>query len=252
MLSQIENIIKECGKIIRNAKINDVMLKNNDRRNLLTEFDLKIQEILKTKLNQVLPEASFFGEEGNQEYKKDGYCFVCDPIDGTTNFVKGCNFSSISIALLKDGNPVLGAIYNPFLDELFTAELNKGAKLNGKLIHTTTENLANSLVTFGTGVVDLSQIDMVFEYAKKCFNASIDVRRCGSAALELCNLACGRIGYFCEFKLSPWDYSAGVLIAKEAGAIAKSNNFEDIDDYFSIRQIFVMANETIFNEVPRL
>lgn len=252
MLSQIENIIKECGKIIRNAKINDVMLKNNDRRNLLTEFDLKIQEILKTKLNQVLPEASFFGEEGTHNYKKQGYCFVCDPIDGTTNFVKGCNFSSISIALLKDGEPVLGAIYNPYLDELFTAEKNKGAKLNGKPIHTTEENLANSLVTFGTGVVDLSQIDAVFEYAKKCFNASIDVRRCGSAALELCNLACGRIGYFCEFKLSPWDYSAGVLIAKEAGAIIKSNNFEDIDDYFSIRQIFVMANEQIFNDVPRL
>ena len=252
MLAKIESIIKECGQIIKNAKINDVMLKNNDRRNLVTEFDLKIQEILKTKLKEVLPEASFFGEEGTQEYKKDGYCFVCDPIDGTTNFVKGCNFSSISIALLKDGNPVLGAIYNPFLDELFTAELNKGAKLNRKPIHTTTENLANSLVTFGTGVVDLSQIDMVFEYAKKCFNASIDVRRCGSAALELCNLACGRIGYFCEFKLSPWDYSAGILIAKEAGAIAKSNNFEDIDDYFAIRPIFVMANEQILNEVPKL
>ena len=154
--------------------------------------------------------------------------------------------------MLKDGQPVLGIIYNPYSDEMFCAEKGKGATLNGHHIHTTTDCLADSLVTFGTGVTDLSQIDAVFEYAKKCFNASIDVRRCGSAALELCNLACGRIGYFCEFKLSPWDYSAGVLIAKEAGAIVKSKDFEDIDDYFQIRPIFVMANESIFKDVPKL
>lgn len=252
MLQKITEIVKECGAIIRNAQIHHVELKNQDRRNLLTEYDVKIQSVLEQKLIQILPEASFFGEEGTHQYKKDGYCFVCDPIDGTTNFVKGCNFSSISVALLKDGQPVLGIIYNPYSDEMFCAEKGKGATLNGNHIHTTTDCLADSLVTFGTGVTDLSQIDAVFEYAKKCFNASIDVRRCGSAALELCNLACGRIGYFCEFKLSPWDYSAGVLIAKEAGAIVKSKDFEDIDDYFQIRPIFVMANESIFKDVPKL
>ncbi len=251
MLKQISKIIKECGLIIRDAKIQNVQLKNQDRRNLLTEYDLKIQSILQTKLKELLPDASFFGEEGEHNYQKSGYCFVCDPIDGTTNFVKGCNFSSISIALLKDGKPILGAIYNPYLDELFTAEKGKGASLNGTPICTTQDSLANSLVTFGTGVIDLSEIDSVFDYAKKCFLASIDVRRCGSAAIELCNLACGRIGYFCEFKLSPWDYSAAVLIVQEAGGIVKSKNFEDINDFFAIRQIFAFGNQQILNDAPK-
>lgn len=252
MLQKIIDIVRECGEIIKNAQIQHVELKNQDRRNLLTEYDVKIQAILQKQLKEILPQASFFGEEGEHNYHKDGYCFVCDPIDGTTNFVKGCKFSSISVALLKDGKPILGVIYNPYLDEMFCAEKGKGAKLNGADIHTTNDSLADSLVTFGTGVNDLSEIDSVFEYAKKCFKASIDVRRCGSAAIELCNLACGRIGYFCEFKLSPWDYSAGVLIAEEAGAIVKSNDFKDIDDYFQIRQIFVMANKNILKDVPRL
>ncbi|MBQ9731752.1 MAG: inositol monophosphatase [Alphaproteobacteria bacterium] len=252
MLQKIIDIVRECGEIIKNAQIQHVELKNQDRRNLLTEYDVKIQAILQKQLKEILPQASFFGEEGEHNYHKDGYCFVCDPIDGTTNFVKGCKFSSISVALLKDGKPILGVIYNPYLDEMFCAEKGKGAKLNGADIHTTNDSLADSLVTFGTGVNDLSEIDSVFEYAKKCFKVSIDVRRCGSAAIELCNLACGRIGYFCEFKLSPWDYSAGVLIAEEAGAIVKSNDFKDIDDYFQIRQIFVMANKNILKDVPRL
>ena len=252
MLQKIIDVVKECGNIVKNAQIHHVELKNQDRRNLLTEYDLKVQAILQQKLKEILPEASFFGEEGEHHYQKEGYCFVCDPIDGTTNFVKGCNFSSISVALLRDGKPVLGVIYNPYLDEMFCAEKGKGATLNGTPIYTTKDNLANSLVTFGTGVNDLSEIDQVFEYAKKCFKAAIDVRRCGSAALELCNLACGRIGYFCEFKLSPWDYSAGVLIVEEAGGIVKSKDFKDIDDYFQIRQIFAFANSGILKDAPRV
>ena len=252
MLNEIIAVVKECGAIVRNANIRHVELKNHDRRDLLTEYDLKIQAILQEKLIKILPEAAFFGEEGEHHCQREGYCFVCDPIDGTTNFVKDCHFSSISVALLKDGQPVLGVIYNPYLDELFSAEKGKGATLNGKPIHTTQETLSNSLVTIGTGMMDLSEIDQVFDYAKKCFRAAIDVRRNGSAALELCNLACGRIGYFCEFKLSPWDYSAGVLIVEEAGGIIKSKNFKDIDDYFQKRQIFGMANQKIADDVPPL
>ena len=252
MLQKIIDVVKECGSIIKGAKISCVEFKNHDRRNLLTEYDVKIQSILQQKLKEIMPKASFFGEEGEQHYQKDGYCFVCDPIDGTTNFVKDFHFSSISVALLKDGKPLLGVIYNPYLDELFSAERGKGATLNNKPIHTTKDCLTDSLITFGTGVNDLSQIDYVFEYAKKCFEVAIDVRRCGSAALDLCNLACGRIGYFWEMKLSPWDYSAGTLIVEEAGGIMKSTQLEDIDDYFKVRPIFAFANKPIFEKIPPL
>lgn len=252
MLQDIIQVVKACGEIIKGAQIHHVKFKNQDRRNLLTEYDVKIQALLQQKLKEILPEASFLGEEGEQHYKKEGYCFVCDPIDGTTNFVKGCRFSSVSVALLKDGKPVLGVVYNPYADELFCAQKGKGATLNGCAIHTTQDNLADSLVAFGTGVADRTQADAVFDYAKNCFKAAIDVRRCGSAALDLCCLACGRVGYFYEFKLCPWDYAAAALITEEAGGIVKSTDFKDIDDYFQARPIFAAANEKIFQEVQKL
>ncbi len=252
MLSKIIDIVKECGNIVKNARIHEIKLKNEDRRNLVTEYDVRVQETLRQKLKDVLPEASFFGEEGSCQYKKGGYCFVCDPIDGTTNFVKGYNFSAISVALLQDGFPILGVIYNPFSNELFAAEKGKGATLNGLPIHTTQENLADSLVIFGTGVFDLKDLDEVFKYAQKCFDVSIDIRRSGSSAMDLCYVASGRAGYFCEFRLMPWDYSAGVLIVQEAGGLVKSHNFEDISDFFSPRSIFAIGNSKILKEIPKL
>ena len=252
VLQRIINVVKECGIVVRSAQIHQVEHKEQDRRNLVTEYDLKVQSILQQKLTEILPVASFLGEEGDAHYNKDGYCFVCDPIDGTTNFVKCCNYSAISVALLKDGKPILGVVYNPYLDELFCAEKGKGATLNGHPIHTTKDCLADSLSTFGTNMPDMSKVNDLFDYVKKCYQVSLDVRTCGSAALALCNLACGRIGYFFEFKLSPWDYSAAALIVEEAGGIVKSKDFKDIDDYFQIRPIFIMANDEIFKNVPRL
>lgn len=252
MLQKITEVVRECGVIVKNAQIHNVELKNHDRRNLVTEYDVKVQSVLKERLKSILPSASFLGEEGVQQYDEKGYCFVCDPIDGTTNFVKGYNLSCISVALLKDGKPILGIIYNPYADEMFCAEKDKGATLNGIAIHTTKDCLANSLVALGTSVEDLSEIDRVFDYAKKCFKASIDIRRGGSAALELCNIACGRTGYYFELKLYPWDYCAGVLIAEEAGGVIKSDDFQDIDNYFQQRPVFAFANNEILSEVPQL
>ncbi len=252
MLEKIIEAVKECGAILKNAEIHDVALKNNDRRNLVTEYDVKIQSVLKEKLKSIFPSASFLGEEGVQEYEKNGWCFVCDPIDGTTNFVKKMNFSCISVALLKDGKPVIGVIYNPYANELFCAEKGKGATLNGQRIYTTSENLKNSLVAFGTGVYDLLEIDSVFDYARKCFKAAVDVRRSGSAALDLCSIACARTGYFFEMRLSPWDFAAGVLIVQEAGGIIKSKNFQDIDDYFQAQSVFAFGNEKIFEDAKKI
>ncbi len=252
MLNRIVAVVKTCGDIVKNAKISAVQLKNEDRRNLVTEYDVKIQSILQKELQTILPEAAFLGEEGEWTYQKQGYCFVCDPIDGTTNFVKGYNFSAISVALLKNGVPVLGVVYNPFADELFVAQKGKGATLNGQPIRVTSDELANSLVVFGTGVAQAREIDIVFDYAKKCFQSGNDVRRSGSGALDLCNVACGRIGYFWELKLMPWDYAAGTLIVTEAGGMVKSARFENIADFFVAQVIFAIANDTILNQIPPL
>lgn len=112
-------------KIILDPPAKEVGSKNRNPKDLVTSCDIQIQEILRQKLTALLPEASFLGEEGSTDYRRDGYCFVCDPIDGTVNFVKNYRWSCVSVALLKDGRPQTGVVFNPFADELFTAEKAK-------------------------------------------------------------------------------------------------------------------------------
>lgn len=242
MLDDIVKLVRECGEIIKNSSAQHIEIKNNNRTDLVTEYDKKIQDILQKQLQVLMPEASFLGEEGEASYQKEGYCFVCDPIDGTTNFTQGYKHSSVSVGLLYNGQPVSGVIYNPFLDEMFTAEKGKGACCNGKRIQTTKSALENTLSVFGTGSDDMNK---TWTLVKKYFANSLDIRRSGSGALDLCNVACGRSGIFFELKLKPWDFAAGNLIVEEAGGLIRSWNGDKIDDYFVSRPIFALANSSI-------
>lgn len=242
MLNKIIKIVKKCGVILLNARAEIINIKNNDHRNIVTEYDTEIQKILHDDLLAILPEASFLGEEGIQSFNKTGYCFVCDPIDGTTNFVKNLNHSAISVALLKDGKPIIGVIYNPYLDEMFYAQKGKGAFCNGKPIHTSSEKLDNSLIVFGTSPYNEELQKQTWQLAEQSLKIGLDVRRFGSAVLDFANVACGRFGVYWELKLRPWDYSAGVLIVEEAGGIVKTINNTPLDNFFESSSIVALAN----------
>lgn len=242
MLNQITKLAQECGEIIKNSHPAKIETKNNDWTDLVTEYDKQIQDILQKRLAEILPEASFLGEEGKTDFQKEGYCFIVDPIDGTTNFTKGYKHSAVSIGLVYNGKPVLGVVYDPFLDEMYTAEKGKGAFCNGQPIYTSRDSLRNSLVLFGTGSDDINK---TWELVKKYFEQSLDVRRSGSGALDLCSVACGRAGLFFELKLKPWDFAAGNLIVEEAGGLVVSWHGQPIDDYFSPRPIFAIAHKDI-------
>ena len=242
MIENIVSIIRECGTILLSPPSVKVNNKNQNPKDLVTSCDLKIQEILKEKLTALLPGASFLGEEGNEHGSKKGYCFVCDPIDGTVNFVKNYRWSCISVALLKDGKPQIGVIFNPFADELFTAEKNKGAFFNGKPIHTSEAPLSFSLAAFGTGSYDM---DLTWKLAAAYCERSLDIRRSGAGALDLCNVACGRTGIFWELSLKPWDFAAGALIVEEAGGLIKNYDGSPLTDYFAVQSIFALANPKI-------
>jgi len=247
-ISQIIDIARECGSIIKNAFDTHVELKDQDRKSLVTmvtQYDVMVQEVLEKRLKEIMPEASFLGEEGVQTYQKNGYCFVCDPIDGTTNFVKNYNYSAVSIALLYDGKPVLGVVYNPYADEMFWAEKGKGAFCNGKRIHTTKADLGGSLVAFGTGTKTPDEVDKVWDLVQQYFEKAIDIRRVGAGALDLCNVACGRNGVFWELKLESWDYAAAYLVVVEAGGIVKVSKNEDITDFFAQSSIIATAHKDI-------
>lgn len=222
MLNKIIDIVHECGEIMLSATdIQRKIHRKEGKGNFVTDYDSKVQAVLKEKLLALLPEAVFYGEEDDAD-KADiskGYAFIVDPIDGTTNFSRGLGCSCISVALSKDGYPVKGVVYNPYRQETFSAENGKGAYLNGEPIHVSDRTLEEGIVFFGTApyneALAKKSMDMVYQY----FLRTQDVRRSGSAAIDLCTIACGRAELYFELLLNPWDYAAGALIVEEAGGI---------------------------------
>lgn len=142
-----------------------------------------------------------------------------DPIDGTLNFMRGRNCSAVSIALLKHKQPVIGVIYCPFDDEMVTAERGKGAFLNGKRIHVSDTPFENAMVAMGTSPYNSALAKKTLDKAMRFLLEAGDLRRTGSAAIDLADVACGRSDLFFELQLSPWDIAAGSLIVEEAGGI---------------------------------
>lgn len=216
---EITGLARECGEILTGADRNKINPDAKDgHANFVTEYDVLVQSRLREGLLGILPEAGFFGEEGEHSaFPENEWVFVVDPIDGTTNFMKGLNLSAIAIALLQNKERVFGLVYNPFTDEMFTAIKGKGAFLNGRKISVSEEPLERGIVLFGTSPyyegLPKKAFDTAFSYMDKC----IDVRRLGSAELDLCYVACGRAELYFEPLIQPWDYAAGSLIAEEAG-----------------------------------
>ena len=220
-LDQIIDLVRKCGKLVKDADRHNLNVDSKaGHANFVTDYDKKVQDRLKTGLLKIMPDAHFMGEEGTtQEFSPKGKFFIVDPIDGTTNFIKDFRASCISVALVVDGTAELGAIYNPYLDEMFTATRGQGAFCNGKRIHVSSEPLENGLVIFGTSPYNEELSERSFQLAYSYFRKSVDVRRTGSAALDMCSVAAGRAELFFELSLSPWDYAAGALIVEEAGGI---------------------------------
>ena len=244
-LEKIIATVRKCGQLIKDAYADSVSIKKEDPKNLVTEYDTMVQEILKDELLNIIPTASFLGEEGIQNYNKEGYCFICDPIDGTTNFVKQLKHSGISVALLKDGVPILGVIYDPYLDEMFWAERGRGSFCNGQKIYTSSDTLENSLIVFGTSPYNQSLHAKTWNLAAKSLKIGLDVRRMGAAVLDFASVAIGRYGIYWELEIQPWDYAAGVLLVQEAGGIVKTMDNKEITDFFQATSIVAMANNFV-------
>ena len=188
------------------------------KRDVVTEYDRRVQTFLIEQLQKLLPDAGFFCEEMKEQDRLDaGHLFIIDPIDGTMNFVHGFHHSCISVAYAEEGAVRVGAIYNPYVDEMFTAICGEGAFLNGRPIAVSRDGLSESVVCFGTSPYNPELADRTFRLVRKAFDAGLDVRREGAAALDLCTVAAGRAGLYFELQISLWDYAAGKLIVEEAG-----------------------------------
>jgi myo-inositol-1(or 4)-monophosphatase len=187
------------------------------RVNLVTEADLAAEELIVSRILEHFPHHGILAEERGGSNKEAAFQWVIDPLDGTTNFAHGYPVYCVSIGLECDGRMVAGVVHNPILNESFTAIAGEGAFLNGEPIHVSTkEALEDCLLCTGFSY----QMEEI-ESNLRCFNYMMkharSVRRDGSAALDLCNVACGRFDGFWELSLHAWDVAAGSLILEEAG-----------------------------------
>ena len=221
----IEDLVRAAGAIMR--EVPDEVRNNPESKegssNFVTAYDVKVQDFLKAGLSELYPDAHFFAEEDGESCCtfEAGYTFIIDPIDGTTNFMCGYNASAVSVGLLLDGEPLFGGIYDPYRDEYFSAVRGGGATCNGRPIRVSNRPVARGLATIGTSPYRKDTLaDTVFAMTGDLFRLFADFRRSGSAALDVCHVACGRSEVFCEPLLSPWDFAAGLLILTEAGGIA--------------------------------
>lgn len=220
IIEDLIQIVKEAGNILLTAKRPKIMEKAG-HANFVTETDEKVQRFLVDKLKDVLSEAEFLGEEDGKDAfsskMASGFCFVIDPIDGTSNFIYEYRPSVISVALLKDGKPYMAVVYNPYDDMMFSAVTGQGAYLNGDRIMSSDAPLSDQLACFGTAPYYEEYRDRSFDIAKRLLPLCVDLRRSGTAAWDMCCVAIGRCGLYFELKIQIWDYAAAALIAMEAG-----------------------------------
>lgn len=230
MLEEIIRAVRGAQKIYKSAHGGLGIKTKSSDVDLVTEYDGRIQQYLFDELGKSTPGCSFLGEEGDGAKElTDGYCFIIDPIDGTTNFVKGFQHSAISVGLAKDKELIAGVVLDPDLDNLFYAEKGKGAYLNGKRIQASACTLKDSLVLFGTCPYERELAEKTFELTKEIFYKCLEVRRSGSAALDICYVAAGKADLYYELILRPWDIAAASVILKEAGGICMTADGGEID-----------------------
>jgi myo-inositol-1(or 4)-monophosphatase len=186
--------------------------------NPVTEMDRQAEQMLRTFLEGAFPTYGFLGEEHGGQCALDQPCWHVDPLDGTTNYAHGYPFFAVSIALEQDGRVIVGVVYNPMLDELFAATLGAGATLNGgRIAVSSTADISESLVASGFPYdVWHNNADNGRQWYALLKRVA-SMRSDGSAALDLCHVAAGRLDAFWELDLDPWDMAAGALIVREAG-----------------------------------
>ncbi len=220
MKDRLIQIAKEAGAFFRRDELTDVVSKEG-HANYVTNIDCKVQEFLEKELLKLLPGSEFIGEEKENQALRDAPTWIVDPLDGTTNMIHDYRMSAVSIALCRNKKPVTGVIWQPFTQELFYAEAGKGAFLNDRPIHVSDTPFRNALAAFGTAPYYEELEDTGMKLAGEYLHQCADIRRSGSAALDLAYLACGRHDIFFELRLKPWDYAAGSLIVQEAGGLVQ-------------------------------
>jgi myo-inositol-1(or 4)-monophosphatase len=213
--------------------------------NLVTEADLASEKAIIHLIRTAFPEHTVLAEESGVTFGTDSCEWIIDPLDGTTNYAHGLPEFTVSIAFALEGKLVFGSVLSPVTEELFCGMRGLGATLNSRPIRVSrTQDLSESLLVTGFPYDLTAVIHPMMQRFERCLMSAQGVRRLGSAALDLCYVACGRFDGFWEQNLAPWDTAAGVVIAEEAGA--------SISDFsngpYSIEKQEILATNGVIHE----
>ena len=212
-------IAHEAGSLLQYYFERRVTFEMKGEFDLVTEADKASEKLVVERLKQHFPEHGIVAEEGGGHESRSDYRWYVDPLDGTTNFAHSYPVWNVTLALEKAGELVVGVIFNPNRDELFTCERGGGSFLNGRRIHVSKgKRLADSLLCTGFPNHNRS-VNPNIHYFHELAMSAHGVRRSGSAAVDLADVACGRLDGFWEIGLSPWDMAAGILLVEEAGGV---------------------------------
>jgi len=210
-------IARESGALLADFFARHIPYELKGEFDLVTEADRASERLIVERLTKHFPSHAIVAEEGGGHESSSGYRWYVDPLDGTTNFAHGFPCFNVTLALEAEGELIAGVIFDPIHNELFTAERGAGAYLNERPIHVSkTAKLSDALVA--TGFPSRKRhMSVNIHFYHQLAVLSHGVRRCGSAAIDLAYVACGRLDAFWEFGLNPWDMAAGRLLIAEAG-----------------------------------
>jgi myo-inositol-1(or 4)-monophosphatase len=249
ILPQVIEIAKQAGDFIRQErlKFDPDKIEYKGLNNMVSYVDKTAEQLIVSGLEKVLPDAGFITEEKTKTIVADKYNWIIDPLDGTTNFIHGVPSFSVSIALQRYDELVLGVVYEINLDECFYACKGEPAYLNGKIIKVSNRaKVADSLLATGFPYYDFgkqsSYMALFTELMKSCHG----LRRLGSAAVDLAYTACGRFDAFYEYNLNAWDVAAGIVIVQQAGG--EVVNFKGGAEVLNTRELLA-TNRKITGEL---
>lgn len=217
-IGKLEEILRQAGDLFQDRNAAG-QIKTKGTADYVTEVDYAVQQYIRGRLELLYPHIQFLSEEKtNREIDKSGLVWVLDPVDGTTNLIHDCHASCISLALMDNNDVVIGLIWDPYGREMYTAMKNRGCYLNGKRTFVSqAASMEESLIAIGTSPYCKDMADDNFDLFKRVFSDCQDIRRSGSAALDLAHVACGRLDGYFERGLKLWDFAAGMLLIREAG-----------------------------------
>jgi myo-inositol-1(or 4)-monophosphatase len=247
-LADLERLARQAGRILSESYEKDHQVDFKGTIDLVTEVDHASEVFLIGEISRLFPGHSFLAEESGASVGQTEHLWIIDPLDGTVNYAHGVPLFCVSIAYSYRGQVMLGAVYDPLRDELFTAERGKGAWVNGRpLKASTTDELIRSLLVTGFSYdvwkSEQDNLDNFVRFSKM----TQGVRRLGSAALDLCYVAAGRFEGYWELSVKAWDIAAGGLVAEEAGA--KVTNALGQPDYLRSPQSALAANPALHGKI---